>query len=304
MAIPEFKSFMLPILKFLSDNQIHTLQECISVVKNEFNLDNNDMNQLIPSKKQTTVYNRVYWSLTYLKKALLIKSEQRGHYRITDRGIELLKSNPTVIDPKLLSKYPEFQDFSNVSHTINNSNSTLSNSNDDSSEEDNTPEEILSNTFDKLSNQLSDELLETIFNHDPYSFEKLVMDLLTKMGYGDEKLNQVTQKTNDGGFDGIIYQDKLGLDKIYVQAKRWSNNIQRQDLQSFVGALAGINASKGVFITTSDFTNGAKAYAENQQIVLINGKSLTKYMIEYNVGVQINYSYDIKKIDNDYFDAL
>ncbi len=304
MAIPEFKSFMLPILKFLSDNQIHTLQECISVVKNEFNLDNNDMNQLIPSKKQTTVYNRVYWSLTYLKKALLIKSEQRGHYRITDRGIELLKSNPTVIDPKLLSKYPEFQDFSNASHTINNSNSTLSNSNDDSSEEDNTPEEILSNTFDKLSNQLSDELLETIFNHDPYSFEKLVMDLLTKMGYGDEKLNQVTQKTNDGGFDGIIYQDKLGLDKIYVQAKRWSNNIQRQDLQSFVGALAGINASKGVFITTSDFTNGAKAYAENQQIVLINGKSLTKYMIEYNVGVQINYSYDIKKIDNDYFDAL
>ena len=304
MAIPEFKSFMLPILKFLSDNQIHTLQECISVVKNEFNLDNNDMNQLIPSKKQTTVYNRVYWSLTYLKKALLIKSEQRGHYRITDRGIELLKSNPTVIDPKLLSKYPEFQDFSNASHTINNSNSTLSNSNDDSSEEDNTPEEILSNTFDKLSNPLSDELLETIFNHDPYSFEKLVMDLLTKMGYGDEKLNQVTQKTNDGGFDGIIYQDKLGLDKIYVQAKRWSNNIQRQDLQSFVGALAGINASKGVFITTSDFTNGAKAYAENQQIVLINGKSLTKYMIEYNVGVQINYSYDIKKIDNDYFDAL
>lgn len=298
MAIPQFKLFILPILKFLSDNQIHTLQDCIEAVVKEFNLDENDMKQLIPSKKQTTVYNRVYWSLTYLKKALLIKSEQRGHYQITDRGKTLLETNPTIIDPKLLSNYAEFQDFRY------NDGTSFSENNDSHEDEDITPEEILSTAYDRLYNQLADDLLEIILNHDPYSFEKLVMDLLTKMGYGDINLNQVTKKTNDGGFDGIIYQDKLGLDKIYIQAKRWSNNVQRQDLQLFGGALAGVKANKGVFITTSDFSNNAIDYANKQNIVLINGRTLTKYMIEYNVGVQINYSYDIKKVDNDYFDAL
>jgi restriction system protein len=302
MAVPEFQSFMLPVLNLFSDNNIHTTSECMDVAINYFKLDDNDIKLTVPSGKQTLVANRVYWSLTYLKKSLLLNTVKRGEYKITSRGQALLKTKPKRIDKKLLSQYEEYRSFSNID---NDSNISINNN---EKNDDNTPEEEIDKIYKKINEQLADDLLEIILEKDPYYFERLVMDVLTKMGYGDpnNNFNIVTKKSGDEGIDGIINQDKLGLDKIYVQAKRWNENVSRPELQKFVGALSAKKSNKGIFITTSDFTKEAKEYANNlsHTIILINGKDLTKLMIEYNVGVQINYSYDIKKIDNDYFEML
>lgn len=302
MAVPEFQSFMLPVLSLFSDNNIHTTSECMDVAIDYFKLDENDIKLTVPSGKQTLIANRVYWALTYLKKSLLLNTVKRGEYKITDRGQELLKNNPKRIDKKLLSQYEEYRLFSNID---NDSSISINNNvkNDDI-----TPEEGIDKIYKKINEQLADDLLEIILDKDSYYFERLVMDVLTKMGYGDSTNNSniVTKKSGDEGIDGIINQDKLGLDKIYIQAKRWNGNVSRPELQKFVGALSAKKSNKGIFITTSDFTKEAREYATNLSytIILINGKNLTKLMIEYNVGVQTNYSYDIKKIDNDYFEML
>lgn len=302
MAVPEFQSFMLPILKLFNDGEIHNTNECMNIAISSFNLNDDDIKLTVPSGKQTIVANRVYWSLTYLKKSLLIDTIRRGEYKITDRGLSLLKTNPDRIDKKLLSNYEEYRQFSNQDNSFE-SNTIIEEKNDDI-----TPEESIDNIYKKINEQLSDELLEIILDKDPYYFERLVMDVLTKMSYGDPNNNSniVTKKSGDEGIDGIINQDRLGLDKIYVQAKRWNENVSRPELQKFVGALSAKKSNKGIFITTSDFTKEAKEYASNlsHTIILINGKELTKLMIEYNVGVQVNYSYDIKKIDNDYFEMI
>lgn len=302
MAVPEFQSFMLPILNLFADNEIHNTNECMNIAVSSFKLNNDDIKLTLPSGKQTIVANRVYWSLTYLKKSLLIETIRRGEYKITDRGLALLKTNPDRIDKKLLSNYEEYRQFSNQDNS-SESNAIIEEKNDDI-----TPEESIDNIYKKINEQLSDELLGIILDKDPYYFERLVMDVLTKMGYGDPNNNSniVTKKSGDEGIDGIINQDRLGLDKIYVQAKRWNENVSRPELQKFVGALSAKKSNKGIFITTSDFTKEAKEYAGNlsHTIILINGKELTKLMIEYNVGVQVNYSYDIKKIDNDYFEMI
>lgn len=300
MAVPEFQSFMLPVLQLFSDNNIHTTSECMKTAINYFKLDESDIKLTVPSGKQTLVANRVYWSLTYLKKSLLLETERRGVYKITKRGSQLLETKPNRIDKKLLSQYEEYRIFSNQENDANVVNVDKT--------EEITPEENIDRIYKKITEQLADDLLEMIFDKDPYYFERLVMDVLTKMGYGnsDDNSNTVTKKSGDEGIDGIINQDKLGLDKIYIQAKRWKDNVGRPQLQNFVGALSAKKSSKGIFITTSDFTKEAKDYATNlsHTIVLINGKQLAKLMIEYNVGVQINYSYDIKKIDNDYFEMI
>lgn len=300
MAVPEFQCFMLPVLQLFKDNKTHTTNECMNTAIEYFKLDENDIKLTVPSGKQTLVANRVYWSLTYLKKSLLLEPTKRGEYKITKRGIQLLEKKPKRIDKKLLSQYEEYRIFSNQENGIYNANFDKA--------EEITPEENIDKIYKKINEQLADELLEIIFDKDPYYFERLVMDVLTKMGYGDsaDNSNIVTKKSGDEGIDGIINQDKLGLDKIYIQAKRWKDNVGRPQLQNFVGALSAKKSNKGIFITTSDFTKEANEYAANlsHTIILINGKQLTKLMIEYNVGVQINYSYDIKKIDNDYFEML
>lgn len=302
MAVPEFQSFMLPVLNLFSDSKIHTTNECMHIAIDYFNLNDSDIKLTVPSGKQTLVANRVYWTLTYLKKSLLIETVKRGEYRITDRGVTLLKTNPSRIDKKLLSQYEEYRLFSNQENEVSNFNNR-ENKNDEI-----TPEENIDRIHKKINEQLSDDLLEIILDKDPYYFERLVMDVLTKMGYGDpnDKSIIVTKKSGDEGIDGIINQDKLGLDKIYVQAKRWNDNVSRPELQKFVGALSAKKSNKGIFITTSDFTKEATEYAKNlsHTIILINGKDLTRLMIEYNVGVQTNISYEIKKIDNDYFEML
>lgn len=304
MSVPKFQDFMLPILNIFKDGKEHNTKECKEIAIGYFSLNDIETKELVPSGKQTLVENRVYWSLTYLKKSLLLKSVNRGLYVITDRGIELLNTNPDKIDKKLLSQYKEYRIFSNqeeeCSYKEKNKNEEC---------EDITPEENIDKLYNKINNQLAEDLLEIILEKDGYYFERLVMDVLIKMGYGNfrEKAKIVTKKSNDGGIDGIINQDKLGLDKIYVQAKRWADGIVgRPELQKFVGALSERQANKGIFITTSDFSKDAKEYIEkvSQNIILINGNMLAKLMIENNVGVQVNYTYEIKKIDNDYFEMI
>lgn len=304
MSVPEFQNFMLPILNIFKDKKEHTTKECKEAVIKCFNLGEDDIKELVPSGKQTLVENRVYWSLTYLKKSLLLESVCRGKYRITERGINLLKTNPERIDIKLLSQYKEYRIFSNQEEADSNVETIKNEEN-----EIDTPEDSIDKLYQKINNKLAEELLEIILEKDGYYFERLVLDVLVKMGYGNFRDNAkiVTKKSNDGGIDGIINQDKLGLDKIYIQAKRWTNGIVgRLELQKFVGALSEKQATKGIFITTSDFTKDAKEYVEkvSQNIILINGTMLAGLMIEYNVGVQVNYTYEIKKIDNDYFEMI
>lgn len=302
MSVPEFQSFMLPVLKLFEDKEIHNTNECIRVAVNSFNLSDEDIKLTVPSGKQTLVANRVYWSLMYLKKSLLIETVKRGEYVITDRGLELLKNNHERIDKKLLSNYEEYRTFNSKRNKNENNEIT------EERDEDVTPEENIDAIYKKINEQLSDDLLEIIKDKDPYCFERLVMDVLTKMGYGDPNTNSniVTKKSCDEGIDGVINQDRLGLDKIYVQAKRWNENVSRPEIQKFVGALSSKKSSKGIFITTSDFSKEAKEYVRNLQysIILINGKELARLMIEYNVGVQVNFSYDLKGIDNDYFEII
>ena len=300
MAVPEFQNFMLPILKLFEDNKIHNTNECMNQAINYFNLNETDMSLTVPSGKQTLVANRVYWSLTYLKKSLLITTIKRGEYKITNRGLDLLKTDIKKIDKKLLSQYDEYIVFSkrNVEYDdINNTNVV---------KYEKTPEEEIGLIYEKINNQLADDILEIITEKDAFYFERLVMDVLTKMGYGDADSNIVTKKTGDGGIDGIINQDKLGLDKIYVQAKKWQKKVGNKDLQQFVGALNATKSNKGIFITTSDYTKYALNYIESvsSPIVLINGQYLARLMIKYNIGLQIRDSYDIKKIDIDYFEMI
>lgn len=305
MSVPDFQSFMLPILSLFKDRKNHNIKECKEIAINEFELSEEDIKALVPSGKQTLIENRVYWSLTYLKKSLLIESISRGEYQITDRGFKLLETEPVKIDKKLLSQYKEYRIFSNQEEKEND----VKDNNVVEEDNYNTPEENIDRVYRKINDQLAEDLLEVILSKNGYYFERLVMDVLVKMGYGNfrEDAKEVTKKSNDGGIDGIINQDKLGLDKIYVQAKKWKDGVVgRPELQKFVGALSERQATKGIFITTSDFTKDAKEYVEkvSQNIVLINGTTLAKLMIEYNVGVQVSYTYEIKKIDNDYFEMI
>ncbi len=303
MAVPKFQDFMLPILKIFKDKKEHTTNECIEEVINIFDLNEEDTKLIVPSGKQTVVTNRVYWALTYLKKSILLNPVRRGIYTITERGYKLLETKPSKIDKKLLSKYEEYRIFSNQQKE----NKKVHVSDNDENEEI-TPEENIDILYKKINEQLTDDILELILEKDPYYFERLVIDVLTEIGYGDinDSKDFVTKKSGDEGIDGIINQDKLGLDKIYVQAKRWKDSVGRPELQKFVGALSAKKSNKGIFITTSDFTSGAKEYVKvlNQTIILIDGKKLANLMIEYNVGVQNKYVYRIKKLDNDYFEMI
>ena len=294
MAVPKFYEFMLPILELFSDDKIHSLEECIQISIEKFGLSSEDLNEMVKGGKQTKVANRINWSITYLKKALLIETIEKRKFKITQRGKELLSTNPKIINSKLLKQYDEFIKFITPKENKDIFNEE---------KEELTPEEEVANICKTLNTELASEILDTILKISPYAFERLVIDLLEAMGYG---IGKVTKKSNDEGIDGIIDQDKLGLDKIYVQAKRWENVVGRPKLNEFVGALSVKNSSKGIFITTSDFTEGAKEYINNTKlpIKLINGIELANYMIEYNIGVQNKYSYNIKKIDNDYFESL
>ena len=301
MAIPTYEEIMLPLLKILSDGGIHKYKELEEKLKNVFDLTEEEVN----SRSESGVkifYNRIGWAATYLKKAGLIESPKRGEFKITEEGSRLLAEGVKHLDYKYLMKYDSFREFKLHIDVIGPEV-------DKRKPEDNmTPFERISNAYDEIKDSLIEELLQKLKEVDSYKFEEIVLDLLIKIGYGGskEEAKERTQKTNDEGIDGIINEDKLGLDKIYIQAKRWKDSpVGRPVVQAFVGALDGHGASKGIFITTSNFTKEAKEYVErltSKKIILIDGYKLAEYMIDFNVGVTVQELYEIKRIDNDYFE--
>lgn len=306
MPVPDYQSLMLPLLKFAAGkkDEIST-NEAVKALAQEFSLTEEDLGEMLPSGTQYTIANRVGWASTYMKKAGLLETTRRGYYQITARGQELLKKQPQAIDVKLLKQYPEFLEFQQLKGTRSGDKTIEPKVTSDISIA--TPSEALETAYENLRDELADELLSKLKKTSPAFFERIVVELLVKMGYGGSRSDagKAIGKSGDGGIDGIIKEDKLGLDVVYIQAKRWdSNPVGRPDVMQFAGALQAQRANKGIFITTSRFTDDARNYVSQigSKIVLIDGEQLTSLMIENDVGVSIVSLYPVKKIDSDYFD--
>lgn len=306
MAVPDYQSVMLPLLRFAGEKDGETSTgEAVEVLAKEFGLTDEDLKEMLPSGIQSTFVNRVGWASTYMKKAGLLEAIRRGYYRITPRGQELLKKQPKAINVKLLKQYPEFLEFQQLKGTRSGDRESPSRATFDVTTA--TPSEVLETAYENLRDELADELLARLKKSSPSFFERVVVELLVKMGYGGSRADagKAIGKTGDGGIDGIIKEDKLGLDVVYIQAKRWENNpVGRPDVMQFAGALQAQRANKGIFITTSRFTDDARSYVSQigSKIVLIDGEQLTSLMIEHDVGVSTVSMYPVKKIDTDYFD--
>lgn len=299
MPIPDFQTLMLPLLRYTGDKKEHTFKKAIPYLANQFNLNEEEKRELLPSGKQARFDNRVYWTKTHLEKAGLLTSPQRGVFVITQEGLVVLGKNPASINTKFLEQYNCYSKFKTSSNNPQQENNYT-----DKIEKE-TPEEILEAAHQKLQDNLSVEILETIKQCSPNFFESLVVDLLVSMGYGGSRkeAGQALRRSRDEGIDGIIKEDRLGLDIIYLQAKRWENVVGRPEIQKFAGALQGQRARKGIFITTSNFTKDATEYVSRieSKIILVDGSRLTELMIEHNVGVTSVAKYEVKKIDSDYF---
>lgn len=296
MAIPDYQTTMLPLLQFARDKKEHTLHEAVEKLAVVFKLNDQEKEILLPSGQQTVFFNRVGWARTYLKKAGLLESPRRSYFNITKRGLEVLSSNPTRVDVKFLDQFPEFVAFKSLKREKEV---------EVIPETENTPEEILEDAYINLRHNLATDLLQQIKMSQPRQFERIVVQLLVTMGYGGslKDAGKAVGKSGDEGIDGIIKEDKLGLDIIYIQAKKWEATIGRPDIQKFAGALQGQRARKGIFITTSDFSKEAHDYVSKieSKIVLIDGQQLAQFMIDHNLGVTPVANYEIKRIDSDYF---
>lgn len=305
MAIPDYQSIMLPLLKMLADNKEHNFRDIVECLASEFRITDDERKELLPSGQQLLFDNRVGWAKTYLKKAGLIELPRKAVLQITARGQGALKEKPDLINVKYLKRFSDFLDFYSPKKD-NSSNNDVHEESDESTTEK-TPQEVLDNAYQNIRQTVAQELHSMVMSLSPYRFERLVVDLLVKMGYGGsiKDAGKAVGKTNDEGIDGIIKEDKLGLDVIYIQAKRWQagNVVGRPEIQRFVGALAGQGAKKGIFITTSSFSREAIEYTPKNEtkIVLIDGEKLAQLMIDYNLGVSTANVYEIKRVDNDYF---
>lgn len=298
MAIPDYQMIMLPLLEHYADGQEHSFRETVDNLAGKFNLTDQEKSELLPSGQQAIFDNRVGWARTYLKKAGLLEAPRRAYNKITVRGLDVLKSKPERIDTKLLSQFEEFNLFKALKHEEKSEETEVAIG-------DKTPQEMFETAYQKIRIELADNLLERIKNCSPAFFERLVVEVIVNMGYGGTRQDagKAIGKAGDEGIDGIIKEDKLGLDTIYIQAKRWQNIVGRPEIQRFVGALTGQRAKKGLFITTSDFTSEAREYVSkiDVKIVLIDGETLADLMIEHNVGVSTVCTYNLQKIDSDYF---
>jgi restriction system protein len=298
MPIPDFQSIMLPLLVFAGDQKEHSKREATEHISNVFNLADAERKELLPSGRQYIIDNRVGWANTFLKKAGLLESPRRAVFRVTPQGLGVLEKQPEKIDVKFLEQFPEFLKFTKVSK-------------DDQAKEpdekgtEQTPQEALEYGYQKMRKDLAQDLLASVKQMSPRFFERLVVELLLAMGYGGSLADagKAIGQAGDGGIDGIIKEDKLGLDAIYIQAKRWEGVVGRPEIHKFVGALAGRRANRGVFITTSSFTKEAAEYVTtiDAKVILIDGEMLAQLMIDHNIGVAGVASYDIKRIDSDYF---
>jgi len=302
MAIPDYQTIMLPLLRFSSDGSERSLREAVEGLAEEFGLSDEERRELLPSGRQPVFENRVGWARTYLVKAGLLKSPRRGHFQVTSRGLDVLRDQPAVIDTKFLTKFPEFREFR---ERRNERDDNSQESKAVESKQEATPEESLEQAFLSMRRELAADLLDQIKAASAELFEKTVVRLLVNMGYGGDlkDAGQAIGRSGDEGIDGIIKEDRLGLDIIYVQAKRWQGTVGRPEIQKFAGALQGKRAKKGVFLTTSDFSKEAREYAGNieSKIVLIDGESLAKYMIEFNLAVTSVANYEVKRLDMDFF---
>lgn len=301
MAIPDFQTCMLPFLRHLADGKEHTLRDADEHLAEYFKLTAAERAELLPSGQQGIFKNRIGWARTYLKKAALLESPKRGVFKITARGDQVLASNPGRIDMKFLEQFPEYLAFKEVSRTDKEVGSVASCASPQA-----TPEESIELAYLGLREQLAQELLARILSCSPTFFEQLVVELLVKMGYGGSRKDAGERigQSGDGGIDGIIKEDRLGLDTLFIQAKRWQGTVGRPEIQKFVGALQGQRAKKGVFITTSSYTADASDYVSriDTKVVLIDGKRLAELMIDFDVGVSAAASYVVKRIDSDYFE--
>lgn len=302
MPVPDFQTIMLPLLKIFSDRKEHSIPETIESLKHTFKLTDEELNEVLPSGKETRFHNRIGWARTYLAKAKLIETSRRAHYQITERGMQIIQQSPNRIDMKFLERFPEYLTFKEKDHITKPAKGV------ELEKQEKTPEEILEDAYDQIRANLAQDILENVVNSSPAFFERLVVELLVNMGYGGSRKDaaKAVGQSGDEGIDGIIDEDRLGLDTIYIQAKKWQldQRIGRPEIQKFVGALAGKHARKGIFITTSYFSNDAAKYVTgiDPKVILIDGKRLAEFMIDYNVGVAEVTTYQLKKIDSDYFE--
>lgn len=302
MPIPDFQSIMLPFINHVSDGKEHSTKETLDSLGKSFKLSEEELNQYLPSGNQKTFYNRVFWAKAYLKMAGLIENTTRGHFIITELGQKVVKQSPKEINIKFLKQFPCFLENSGRIRE-----ETVKDTEIENIQMFATPEEILESSYLKIRKNLAQELLSKLKKCDPTFFENLVVSLLVKMGYGGtiSEAGKSIGRSGDEGIDGIIKEDRLGLDIIYIQAKRWENIVGRPEIQKFVGALAGQGAKKGVFITTARFSNDAREYQPRNEtkIVLIDGEQLAELMIDFDLGVSTTNNYTIKRIDTDYFES-
>jgi restriction system protein len=297
MAVPDFQSFFKPLLDLASDGHEHSIQEAREVIAKIMALPEPDLKEPLPSGNQTKFENRVAWAKSYFIQAKVFESPRRSFFRVTERGIQLHKADHKRIDIKILNQYPEFFEF--------HRGKKGEDPEPDPAKE--TPEETLQKSYESIRGDLAGQIVQRITNNSPQFFERLVVDLMVAMGYGGSRADAGSSigGAGDKGIDGIIKEDRLGLDLIYLQAKRWNDNrtVERPEVQKFVGALHGRRAKKGVFITTGKFSDGAREYVEaiEPKVILIDGRLLAELMIDHGLGTTTTVTYQIKRIDSDYF---
>lgn len=298
MAVPKFFEFYLPMLQFLADEKPHSSKEINLELARRFSLTQQELNEMLPSARQTTFSNRTGWARTYLKKAGLIDNISRGVFCITPNGKKALAECPGGMDNSYLMRYPSFLEFCSAKTGCDEDEADFRQS------DGQTPDDILEEAFEQINRNLEDELLEQMLRLPPAALEKMVLNLMGRMGYGTfAGAGMTTSAAGDEGIDGIIMQDKLGFDLIYVQVKRWERGhvVGRPDIQAFVGAIAG-KGGKGLFVTTSSFSRQAVEYAKTQHIVLMDGRRLAQCMAEHHFGVSIRRVFEIKAVDSDFFE--
>jgi restriction system protein len=304
MAIPTYQELMLPMLRLVANGHA-TIADCEPHLRREFGISDDEAAALLPSGKQTYLSNRAHWARNYLSQAGLVEAVKRGHYRISGLGQEFLATRPSSVNAETLRQFPKFREF------MARSSPKLVDQSEAPSQpsipKQETPDDLIANAYAQIEGALVAELLDAVRTLSPRQFEQLIVDLLLAMGYGggDRAMGERIGKSGDGGIDGIINEDALGLDAVYVQAKRYSpdSKVGRPALQAFVGSLTGEGARKGVFVTTSDFSKEARDYLNKVQhrIVLINGERLARLMIQHEVGVRARKTYVLRSVDEDYF---
>jgi restriction system protein len=307
MAIPDYQTLMLPVLKAAGDGQEHRIGDVINQLAHDFGLTAEEQQQLLPSGKQATFANRVAWAKSYLVQAGLLEATKRAHFKITDRGKKALAEGPPRIDTEYLSQFAEFLQFKDRGKSPGNEAFASVGETPAVPLHAETPDELLRGTVKQIDTALKKELLDRILAAPPAFFESLIVALLLAMGYGGsrEEAGKIVGRSGDGGIDGVIDQDALGLDRVYVQAKRYvaENAVSEPEIRAFSGSLGAAKANKGVFVTTSYFTQPAQNFAERHpfKIVLIDGERLAALMIRHNVGVRIDETLYLKKVDEDFF---